>query len=335
MEYRSRGPVRSRRRKRLTVTVLVLIPVAIWIGNTSTCVDPPARDVYLVAHRGLGQAFSREGLTGRTCTAARMIPTGHRYLENTIPAMRAAFAYGADAVEFDVHRTRDDRFAVFHDWTVACRTEGTGATGDHTLEELQRLDVGHGYTADGGATWPFRGHGVGLMPSLEDVFAAFPDGDLWIDIKSRDPSDGRRLAERLAELGRSHRGEIAVFGSPEAIAATRERLPELRTMTRPRLKRCLTRYLAFGWTGAVPSACDRGLVFVPANVAPWLWGWPDRFLRRMERAGARVVVIGEYGGEGFSRGFDDSDRLDELPEDYAGGLWTDRIDRIGPAVRSR
>ena len=34
------------------------------------------------------------------------------------------------------------------------------------LEELQRLDVGYGYTSDGGETFPFRGSGVGLDVSL-------------------------------------------------------------------------------------------------------------------------------------------------------------------------
>ncbi|MFC3523032.1 glycerophosphodiester phosphodiesterase family protein [Streptomonospora nanhaiensis] len=52
-----------------------------------------------------------------------MDPPEHPYLENTIAGMRAAFDAGADQVEFDVHRTADDRFAVFHDWEVDCRTE--------------------------------------------------------------------------------------------------------------------------------------------------------------------------------------------------------------------
>jgi len=29
------------------------------------------------------------------------------------------------------------------------------------------LDIGYGDTADGGKSWPFRGKGVGMMPSLE------------------------------------------------------------------------------------------------------------------------------------------------------------------------
>ncbi|MCP4657514.1 MAG: glycerophosphodiester phosphodiesterase, partial [bacterium] len=264
-----------------------------------------------------------------------MLPPEHAFLENTIPAMEAAFDYGADIVELDVHRTVDERFAVFHDWTVECRTEGRGVTREHTLEDLQKLDIGYGYTADGGKTWPFRGQGVGMMPSLEQVLATFPDRGFLIDVKSNDADEGRLLAERLEELTPGREGEIAVTGGSRPVGVIRERLPHIRTITRPQLKRCVLRYLAVGWTGHVPAACRRSILLVPANVAPWLWGWPDRLLERMDRVGTRVVLIGDYGGERFATGFDDPDRLDELPADYSGGIRTDRIDLIGPAVRNR
>lgn len=323
--------------KRLKIAAAVVAALAVWVYllNTSLLAEPLAERPFLIAHRALGQAFELEGLTGKTCTASRMLPSGHGYLENTIPGMEAAFVYGADIVEFDVHRTADDRFAVFHDWTVDCRTEGTGVTREHTLAALQQLDIGYGYTADGGRTWPFRGKGVGMMPSLRQVMAAFPERDFFIDVKSNDPDEGRLLAERLAVLTAGRTGEISVFGSPRPIAQIRERLPHLRTITRPRMKRCLQRYMALGWTGYVPSDCRRSLLFVPANVAPWLWGWPNRLMQRMERVGTRVVLIGDYEGEQFSKGFNDPARLADLPVDYAGGIWTDRIDLIGPAIRGR
>ena len=78
----------------------------------------------LVAHRGLAQTYHREDLDNETCTATRIYPPQHPYLENTIASMQAAFDAGADIVEFDVHPTTDGAFAVFHDWTVDCRTQG-------------------------------------------------------------------------------------------------------------------------------------------------------------------------------------------------------------------
>ena len=67
--------------------------------------------------------------------------------------MRAAFASGADIVEFDVHRTADGHFAVFHDWTwTAAPTAKAHAR--RTLADLKALDIGYGYTADGGGPFP-------------------------------------------------------------------------------------------------------------------------------------------------------------------------------------
>ncbi len=57
-----------------------------------------------------------------------MLPPTHGYLENTIASMQASFEAGADIVELDVHPTTDGRFAVFHDWTLDCRTDGHGVT---------------------------------------------------------------------------------------------------------------------------------------------------------------------------------------------------------------
>ena len=323
------------KRLKFVALALVILTALIFLINTSLLADPIASRPFLVAHRGLGQAFDRDGLTGTTCTASRLLLSEHDYLENTIPSIEAAFDYGADVVEFDVHRTLDDRFAVFHDWTVDCRTDGSGVTREHTLEQLQKLDVGYGYTADGGETWPFRGKGIGMLPSLDQVMTAFPQQSFFVDVKSNDAEEGALLAERLAALNENREGEIMVVGGPRPVGVIRERLPHVRTMTRPRLKKCLKRYMALGWTGHVPSDCERSVLLVPANVAPWLWGWPNRFLQRMDRAGTRVLVIGDYGGEGYSQGFDDPDRLTELPTDYSGGIWTDRIDLLGPAVGRR
>jgi glycerophosphoryl diester phosphodiesterase len=312
----------------------VILVLFVYLNNTSRLASPIGSEPILIAHRALGQDFDRQGLTGATCTASRMIPSGHDYLENTISAMTAAFAYGADFVEFDVHRTTDDRFAVFHDWTLDCRTNGSGVTREHTLEELQALDVGFGYTADSGKTWPFRGRGVGLMPSLEEVLTTFPSQNFIIDVKSNDPDEGTLLADRLSVLGADHKGEIMVYGGALPVSAVRERLPHIRTISRPWLKRCFIRYLALGWSGYVPSDCRRSMLTVPANFTHWLWGWPNRFLRRMDKVGTRVVLIGDYHSEGFSQGFDDPGRLTEIPSDYAGAIWTDRIDLVGPAVAS-
>ena len=307
----------------------------VYLNNASFLGGPITDRPVLLAHRGVGQEYDFSGVvwTDQTCPASHMRQPKHKFLENTIPAMSAAFAYGANIIEFDVHRTVDNRFAVFHDWTLECRTNGTGRTRDHSLAMLQALDVGYGYTADGGKMWPFRGRGVGLMPSLADVLAQFPERSFLVNIKRNTAEDGDMLGKRLAELQADHEGEIMVSGGSRAVEALLERLPRTRAVTRSRLFQCVRRYIVVGWSGYIPSTCERSVLLIPVNLAPWLWGWPNRFLQRMEAAGAVVFLVGEYWGKGPTRAFDDVDRLAEISSDYSGGIWTNRIERIGPAVR--
>lgn len=114
------------RRRTIFFGVIGVAAVGIWLNNTSLLSSRPAGKPEILAHRGLAQDYLRAGMTGQTCTASHMLPPRHGYLENTIPSMEAAFALGADALELDVHPTTDGKFAVFHDWTLDCRTEGKG-----------------------------------------------------------------------------------------------------------------------------------------------------------------------------------------------------------------
>ena len=99
---------------------------------------------------------------------------------------------------------------------------------------LKKLDIGHGYTADGGKTFPFRGKGIGLMPTLGEVLAAFPQARLLINVKSRDPSEGEKLAAVLNKLPAERRAQIMVYGGDEPVEVVRERASDIRTISRRR-----------------------------------------------------------------------------------------------------
>ncbi len=240
--------------------------------------------------------------------------------------MQAAFDAGADIVELDIHQTADEHLVVFHDWTLDCRTEGSGEVRDATLAELQALDAGFGYTADGGETYPFRGKGTGMIPTLDQVLEAFPDRELLLHLKSDDPADGRLLAARLESFSPDRLAQLAVYGGNRSVAAAQAELPALRAMSRATLTRCLGWYIALGWSSYVPSTCEGEQLHIPDKIGPWLWGWPHRFVDRMESHGTRVVVV--KGSGGFSDGFDDQEDLKRLPQGFSGVIWTNRIDRL-------
>src|SRR5215216_3855668 len=224
---------------------ITVFAAAIYTNNTNHFAAHREGKPVLLAHRGIAQRFDERELKNDTCTAARMLPPSHEYLENTISSMRAGLAAGADIVELDVHPTTDGEFAVFHDWTLDCRTDGQGVTREHSMAYLKKLDIGHGYTADGGKTFPFRGKGIGLMPTLTEVLAAFPQARLLINVKSRDPSEGEKLAAVLNELAADRRAQIMVYGGDEPIEVMRTRMPHVRTISRAAIKSCLLGYIGY------------------------------------------------------------------------------------------
>lgn len=324
------------RLKRILKSKVFLFFVAliafIYLNNSSMFAKQHDEDPLLLAHRGLAQTFSLVGVENDTCTAARIYEPEHPYLENTIPSIDAAFQAGADIVEFDVHITKDNQFAVFHDWKLDCRTNAEGVTRDYTIAELKNVDIGYGYTADGGVTFPFRGKGVGMMPSLTEVLNRFPDKSFLINVKSNDPDEGKLLAQYLSKLPKKQQDLLAVYGGDEPIAAVKEAMPGMRVMSKSTMKDCLIPYLAAGWTGYAPKACKNTELHIPEKLAKWLWGWPDKFLNRMEQADTRVIVVGGDGSE-FSSGFDTMEDIERLPSNYWGGIWTNRIDRIAPLYK--
>nr|WP_282034489.1 glycerophosphodiester phosphodiesterase family protein [Metabacillus indicus] len=304
-----------------------------FVNNSSLFTKERSGEPMLLAHRGLGQTFRMEGITAETCTAERMDEPEHPYLENTIPSMKAAFEGGADIVEIDVQPTLDGEFAIFHDWTLDCRTDGKGTTREHTMEELKQLDAGYGYTADHGKSFPFRGKGVGLIHTLDEVLEEFPNGSFLIHIKSDDPKEGRLLADYLSKYPDDRLEDLSAYGGDQPIATLKEAIPDMRVMSKETLKSCLLTYIAAGWTGFIPAACENTQLHIPETYYSYLWGSSDKFLNRMESVGTRVILVAGSGG--WSEGFDEKQDLERLPKGYTGGIWTNRIDIISKVIQER
>ena len=64
------------------------------------------------------------------------------YPENTLLAFHQAIKEGVDAIEVDVHRTRDGQLVIIHDSTLERTTNGHGRVADHSLREIRSLDAG-------------------------------------------------------------------------------------------------------------------------------------------------------------------------------------------------
>ena len=146
--------------------------------------------------------------------------------ENTLFAFRNATKMGVDALEFDVHATRDGELVVIHDATVERTTDGSGRVDEMTWEALRELDAGYRWTDDG-ASFPFRGMGL-RVPSLEEVLTALPDTRMIIELKEVSETARARFSEVIAKSPYPERKVIASFQS-ETVRYIRENNPGIAT----------------------------------------------------------------------------------------------------------
>lgn len=75
----------------------------------------------------------------RTCAHRGFAGSGP---ENSLPALAAAVAMGAEEIEFDVWSTADGELVVFHDEHLDRLSNGSGKVWEQTWEELKTLDFG-------------------------------------------------------------------------------------------------------------------------------------------------------------------------------------------------
>ncbi|MBW3634544.1 MAG: glycerophosphodiester phosphodiesterase [Chloroflexi bacterium] len=288
---------------------------------------PPPRSFELVAHRGVHQTFPLTGLTNETCTGEIIYPPTHGFIENTIPSMQAAFANGATAVELDIHRTADGHLVVFHDWTLECRTNGSGVTNEQTLEYLRDLDIGYGYTANGGQTFPLRGKGAGMMPTLPEVLAAFPDQRFVIHNKDGGAATAGLLIELLATLPAERRDQLYYWGDQHD-SVLRERTPEVQKyiFDAGEVRSCFADYLVrMLVTGTLSDACRQHVIGIPSGMLESIPGWPNLILARAHQAGARVFITD----------VDTEAQLDAVKHLPIDGVQTNRIEVIGPLLADK
>jgi glycerophosphoryl diester phosphodiesterase len=115
--------------------------------------------------------------------------------ENTMPAFQLALELGADALELDIHRTKDGALVVAHDPDGRRMCGVAVAIADATLAEVREWDPSHGFTAKDGSR-PYLGHGI-RIPTFEEVIVEFQGVPLNVDLKHELADDTVALLRRL------------------------------------------------------------------------------------------------------------------------------------------
>jgi glycerophosphoryl diester phosphodiesterase len=137
---------------------------------------------------------------------------GHRgaaglALENSPESIRAALKQAVDVVEFDVHRTRDNKLVVMHDKHTGRVANQKVLISEKTLDELRQLPLKNGQP----------------IPTLDDVLEIAGNKPIIIDIK-----DEGSAGELLQALKRHPKAQVS-FASfqHDELRVLHERRPEI------------------------------------------------------------------------------------------------------------
>lgn len=151
----------------------------------------------------------------------------HLWPDNTLFAFENALELGVDVLEMDLHITSDEVLVIIHDETVDRTTDGNGAVEQMTLDELKALDAAYDWSRDEGTTTPYRGQGI-KIPTLEEVFQAFPGQRMTIEIKKSERSMAAPFCAMIRKYNMQDRVLVASFHD-ERMAEFRAECPEVAT----------------------------------------------------------------------------------------------------------
>ena len=249
--------------------------------------------------------------------ADRPVVIAHRggaelWPENTLIAFQGAVDLGVRVLEMDVHQTADGVPVVIHDETVDRTTNTTGRVIDFTLERLRELDAAYQFSPlETPGTFPLRGTGI-TVPTLREVFEAFPDAHMIVELKEEDATIADAVLSLVTEFDRVDRTLLASF-SHEILVHFRTRNPQIAThASEPEA----TRFLIASWLFSAGMVSPKyEALLVPPSVGP-LPVLTGRFLQAADNR--RLFVAGWT--------INDLSRMRIFARRGIGGLITDRPD---------
>lgn len=213
---------------------------------------------------GLGfSAFAQEIIAHR----------GASYLapENTLSSVKLGYALGADAVEVDIHLTKDGQIVVNHDRDTKRTAQGKNLVIAETdTKALRKLDVG---------SWKDEKYKGEKMPFLQEVLAVVPEGKtLVIEVKSgpeilpylKEEIEKSKIRDRLALI--SFNKDVVIQG--------KQKLPSIPVFW---LLHTFQKYPA---EEAIKIAKENRLAGLDVNYRLIDAG----FMRQMDKAGLKVYA---------------------------------------------
>ncbi len=135
----------------------------------------------------------------------------------------------------------------------------------------------------------------------------------------------------LAKLPAGDRRHILI-GDDATVAAAKTERPAMRAFTIAKARQCAADYRG-SLLGSVPKSCANGVMLLTLDELGFtLWGWPNRFLQRMAKAKATVIIAQDVADEKI-KGLTDVRQYGEIASGFNGYVWVDKIEELGPALR--
>lgn len=231
-------------------------------------------------------------------------PNLHR--ENSVHAFSKAVALGYRHLETDVHATSDGVLLAFHDAILDRVTDGRGVISDLSHAEVSRARI----------------HGLDSIPTLAELFDAFPDACFNIDAKS--DTSVSLLADTIAEHHAYDRVCVSSFGIAR-LHRLRRRLGRPVASAASSLGVAANRFLPWlTWALRSPAPALQ----IPVQTA--LLGrdraiFTPALLAAAHRAGKQVHIWT----------VDDPALMGRLIDAGVDGIFTDRIDTLKTVLTQR
>lgn len=168
--------------------IWLLCPIMIVVMFFYLDQQPLLHSPWVIGHRGDGQAP-----------------------ENSLAGIQDAYEHGSDYAEIDIQLTKDDQLVVFHDTTTARLSNQKLSIADHTLQQLQQIDL---VSRDQHYTMP------SLQEAIDKAKTYDPSFGLLIELK---PAKGKaaEMVQALIQLiEKNHFENQTIFMSMDYEAVT-------------------------------------------------------------------------------------------------------------------
>lgn len=199
--------------------------------------------------------------------------------ENTLAAFRLAWERGVDAVELDVHLTKDDRLLVCHDADLK-RTGGVEITiKESEWSELQGIDVGR---------WKDPKFAGECLSLIDEALPLIPDGArCFIEVKVG-PESVPALVRAVRAANKSPEQLPVISFKSETIAEVKKQLPQHKAYW-------LVSFKQDEQSGRWSPSLDEVLKTAKEIGADgldlsWKGPWDDEFVKRIRDAQLELYV---------------------------------------------